>query len=90
MKMKSFLMLLVISVLFSCSSQAGYVLKGVFKGAGNGRAVLSVNGVNEQRYSGNEGGDVRVRGGSTGSRVGNRGGGTGGGGDGANDVGIGK
>lgn len=39
---------------------------------------------------GNEGGDVRVRGGSTGSRVGNRGGGTGGGGDGANDVGIGK
>ena len=34
--MKSFLILLVISVLFSCGSQAGYV----FKGAGNGRAVL--------------------------------------------------
>ena len=51
MKMKSFLMLLVISVLFSCSSQAGYVLKGVFKGAGNGRAVLSVNGVNQQMIS---------------------------------------
>ena len=51
MKMKNFLMLLVISVLFSCSSQAGYVLKGVFKGAGNGRAVLSVNGVNQQMIS---------------------------------------
>lgn len=38
--MKSFLILLVISVLFSCGSQAGYVLKGEFKGAGNGRAVL--------------------------------------------------
>lgn len=38
--MKSFLILLVISVLFSCGSQAGYVLKGEFKGAGNGRAVF--------------------------------------------------
>ena len=38
--MKRFLILLVISVLFSCGSQAGYVLKGEFKGAGNGRAVL--------------------------------------------------
>ena len=38
--MNSFLILLVISVLFSCGSQAGYVLKGEFKGAGNGRAVL--------------------------------------------------
>ena len=38
--MKSFLILLVISVLFSCGSQAGYVLRGEFKGAGNGRAVL--------------------------------------------------
>ena len=38
--MKSFLILLVISVLFSCGSQAGYVSKGEFKGAGNGRAVL--------------------------------------------------
>ena len=38
--MKSFLISLVISVLFSCGSQAGYVLKGEFKGAGNGRAVL--------------------------------------------------
>ena len=38
--MKSFLILLVISVVFSCGSQAGYVLKGEFKGAGNGRAVL--------------------------------------------------
>ncbi|MFR7879312.1 MAG: hypothetical protein ACLU4J_24585 [Butyricimonas paravirosa] len=59
------MMLLVISVLFSCSSQAGYVLKGVFKGAGNGRAVLSVNGVNQQMISDTvemKRGDVRVRG----------------------------
>mgnify|MGYP005920094271 CR=1 FL=1 len=33
-------MLLVMSVLFACNSQAGYVLKGVFKGAGDGKAVL--------------------------------------------------
>ena len=38
--MKNFLILLVISVLLSCGSQAGYVLKGEFKGAGDGRAVL--------------------------------------------------
>ena len=38
--MKSFVILLVISGLFSGGSQAGYVLKGEFKGAGNGRAVL--------------------------------------------------
>lgn len=93
MKMKSFLMLLVISVLFSCSSQAGYVLKGVFKGAGNGRAVLSVNGVNQQMISDTvemKEGTFVFEGEVPGSRVGNRGGGTGGGGDGANDVGIGK
>lgn len=40
MKMEKYLMLLVMSVLFACNSQAGYVLKGVFKGAGDGKAVL--------------------------------------------------
>ena len=49
--MKKYLILLMMSVLFACNSQAGYVLKGVFKGAGNGRAVLSVNGVNQQMHS---------------------------------------
>ena len=43
MKVKGYLILLVICVLFSCNSQAGYVLKGVFKGAGNGSVVLLMN-----------------------------------------------
>lgn len=46
--MRSFLILLVISVLFSCNSRAGYVLKGVFKNAGDGQAVLSMNKGNQQ------------------------------------------
>lgn len=41
--MKKCLMLLVMSVLFACNSQAGYVLKGVFKGAGNGNAILTMH-----------------------------------------------
>lgn len=39
--MKRYLILLMMSVLFACNSQAGYVLKGVFKNAGNGSATLS-------------------------------------------------
>jgi len=31
------------TVLFACNSQAGYVLKGVFKGAGNGNAILTMH-----------------------------------------------
>lgn len=38
--MKKYMILLVMSVLLACGSQAGYVLKGVFENAGNGRAVL--------------------------------------------------
>ena len=38
--MKKYLILLMMSVLFACNSQAGYVLKGVFKGAGDGSAIL--------------------------------------------------
>lgn len=49
--MKSFLILLVISVLFSCGSQAGYVLKGEFKGAGNGRAVLLMSSEDQRVIS---------------------------------------
>ncbi|MCB6971731.1 MULTISPECIES: TlpA disulfide reductase family protein [Butyricimonas] len=41
--MKKCLILLVMSVLFACNSQAGYVLKGVFKGAGNGNAILTMH-----------------------------------------------
>ena len=49
--MKSFLILLVISVVFSCGSQAGYVLKGEFKGAGNGRAVLLMSSEDQRVIS---------------------------------------
>lgn len=49
--MKSFLILLVISVLLSCGSQAGYVLKGEFKGAGNGRAVLLMSSEDQRVIS---------------------------------------
>ncbi len=41
--MKKCLILLVMTVLFACNSQAGYVLKGVFKGAGNGNAILTMH-----------------------------------------------
>ena len=41
--MKKYLILLMMSVLFACNSQAGYVLKGVFKGAGDGCAVLRMH-----------------------------------------------
>ena len=40
--MKKCLILLVMSVLFACNGQAGYVLKGVFKNAGNGTAILTL------------------------------------------------
>ena len=41
--MKKYLILLMMSVLFACNSQAGYVLKGVFKGAGDGSAILRMH-----------------------------------------------
>ena len=41
--MKKYLILLMMSVLFACNSQAGYVLKVVFKGAGDGCAVLRMH-----------------------------------------------
>lgn len=91
--MKSFLILLVISVLFSCGSQAGYVLKGEFKGAGNGRAVLLMSSEGQRVISDTvemKGGKFVFEGGSAGCRMGNRGGGTGGEGGCSNDVGIGK
>lgn len=46
--MKKYLILLVTSVLIACNSQAGYVLKGVFKGAGNGKAILVMSSGGEQ------------------------------------------
>ena len=48
MKMKKYLILLVISVLFACNGQAGYVLKGVFEGAGDGSAVLTMGSEGKQ------------------------------------------
>lgn len=36
------------SVLFACNSEAGYVLKGVFKGAGNGSAILTMSSGGKQ------------------------------------------
>lgn len=45
--MKKCLMLLVMSVLLACNSHAGYVLKGVFKNAGNGNAILTMHAKGE-------------------------------------------
>ena len=41
--MKKYLILFLMSVSLACSSHAGYVVKGVFEGAGNGYAVLVRN-----------------------------------------------
>lgn len=41
--MKKYLILFLMSVLLACNSHAGYVVKGVFEGAGNGYAVLERN-----------------------------------------------
>lgn len=38
--MKTYLIILVMNVLLACGSQAGYIVKGVFENAGNGKAVL--------------------------------------------------
>lgn len=91
--MKSFLILLVISVLFSCGSQAGYVLKGEFKGAGNGRAVLLMSSEGQRVISDTvemKGGKFVFEGEVPDAGWANRGRGTGGEGGRSNDVGIGK
>lgn len=48
MKMKKYLILLAMSIVFACNGQTGYVVEGLFEDAGDGYAVLTQIGGKEK------------------------------------------